>query len=66
MDDDMFLELIYNMLPYQDEIMDEPTTDDNTSVDEEEGTTLSTKSFGRKNFRTFLGPNIFPSENFGF
>ena len=39
MDDEMFLELVRNMLPYQDEIMlDVPTTDDNiSSMDEEEG-----------------------------
>ena len=37
MDDEMFLELVQNMLPYQDEIMDVPTTDDNTSMDEDDG-----------------------------
>ena len=37
MDNEMFLELVYNMIPYQDEIMDVPTTDDNTSMDEDEG-----------------------------
>ncbi|XP_066915618.1 histone-lysine N-methyltransferase EZH2-like [Clytia hemisphaerica] len=36
MDDEMFLELLQNMLPYQDEIMDVPTTDDNTSMDEDD------------------------------
>ena len=37
MDDEMFLELVHNMLPYQDEIMEVPTTDDNlSSMDEED------------------------------
>jgi len=36
MDNEMFLELVYNMIPYQDEIMDVPT-DDNASMDEDEG-----------------------------
>ena len=38
MDNEMFLELVHNMLPYQDEIMEFPTTDDNlSSMDDDDG-----------------------------